>query len=325
MRFAPVAAAVLLPLTASAHHSFSPYRGTETLELQGEVSSVLWRNPHIILELRVESVGGGEEIWLLEGWAATSLRRQGIADGAISVGDSIRVTGPTSRTRDRQLLVRHLNLDGRTIMGGEAVQEELSEEQIAASVVEADGIFRVWSPAPENLGLVSWPDELPLLEQANAAVLRWKYESDEVLRCVPPGMPRAMSLNPRPVEFVDNGDTILLYLEEFDAQRTIHLSNAVPQDTPYSPLGYSVGRWEERSLVVTTTHISYPYFNRDGIPQSREVTVEERFSLSVDDGELGYQITVMDPQTFSEPVTGSKRWVWTPGVERQAYNCAFVE
>jgi len=325
VKFAFVAAALLLPLSMSAHHSFAPYRGNEAREVQGEVVSVLWRNPHIILELRAEGTDGAEEIWLIEGSSATSLRRRGIADGAISVGDRISVTGPPSSLRDRQLLVRQLDVGGRTIIGGEAAHEELSEEQVAASVAGAEGIFRVWSPAAENLGLVSWPNELPLLEQSSAMALRWNPESDEALRCVPPGMPRAMSLNPWPVEFVDNGGTIQLYLEEFDALRTIYMSDAAPLDTAYSPLGYSVGRWEGESLVVTTTHISYRYFNRDGIPQSREVAVEERFSLRANDSELGYQITVTDPQTFSEPVIGSKRWVWTPGVARQDYSCAFVE
>ena len=60
----------------------------------------------------------------------------------------------------------------------------------------------------------------------------------------PPGMP-AMMNNPYPIEFVDDGDRILLRLEEWDGRRVIHLNDDVNVDSqPATPTGYSVGVWK---------------------------------------------------------------------------------
>jgi len=321
-------AVILLGLSArsEAHHSFAPYRGTETRALQGEVVSVLWRNPHITLELRTVDAEGSEEIWLLEGSPVVSLRRQGVPDNAVAIGDQIEASGLPSNLRDRQMLMRELSRDGEIILGGETAQAEIPDERIAANRESASGIFRVWSRVPGTLGLVSWADEFQLRDAASTKQLEWDQQVDDsALRCIPPGMPRAMALNPRPIEFVDNNDSILLHLEEFDGLRTIHLAGASSTEIPFTPLGYSVGRWEEQTLIVVTSRIDYPFFNRDGIPQSKDVRVAERFSLSPDGSELTYEIEVTDPQTFVEPAVGSTTWVWDPGVERQTYDCAFLE
>ena len=62
-------------------------------------------------------------------------------------------------------------------------------------------------------------------------------------------------------------------------------------------------------MIVETAHIDYPLFDRDGVPQSGEVGIAERFTLSDDESELSYQITVTDPATFTEPVVGTKGWI----------------
>ncbi len=87
-------------------------------------------------------------------------------------------------------------------------------------------------------------------------------------------------------------------------------------------LGYSTGRWEnEDTLVVQTTAISYSLFNQAGVPLGNSTEVVERFTLSEDQMRLNYEITVTDPEIFTEPVTGAKYWNWTPGDEILPYNC----
>ena len=76
---------------------------------------------------------------------------------------------------------------------------------------------------------------------------------------------------------------------------------------------------------MRTTRIDYPLFDRLGVPQSDQVAIEERFTLSDNETELAYQITVNDPATFTEPVVGGKVWGWIPGVEIQPYDCAVLE
>ena len=91
-------------------------------------------------------------------------------------------------------------------------------------------------------------------------------------RCEPEGMPRIMR-NPPPFEFVDHGSEISLASELYDLVRTIHMSSAPPPDAPASPLGYSTGRWEGDTLIVTTTQINWPYFDNIGTPQSARVAI----------------------------------------------------
>ncbi|MEE8249909.1 MAG: hypothetical protein V3R59_06720, partial [Gammaproteobacteria bacterium] len=88
-----------------------------------------------------------------------------------------------------------------------------------------------------------------------------------------------------------------------------------------SLLGRSVGRWEGDTLVVETTGINYPHFDKTGIPQTEAVRNDERFSVSADGSRLEYSVTVTDPAIFTEPVVLTKTWVWRPGEELQHYDC----
>ena len=102
--------------------------------------------------------------------------------------------------------------------------------------------------------------------------------------------------------------------------------NASADGEPATPLGYSTGRWEGNTLVVETTLIDWPYIDVVGlatVQQSDGLHLEERFTLSEDDSELVYDITLTDAATFTEPVTANRYmiWRWQPGVEIQPFDC----
>ena len=75
---------------------------------------------------------------------------------------------------------------------------------------------------------------------------------------------------PYPVEFVDEGEQIVMRLEEWDGTRTIYMN---PGDGPpvqeHSPKGISFGRWEGKTLAIFTTYIDYPFLDDLGTPQSK--------------------------------------------------------
>ncbi len=131
-------------------------------------------------------------------------------------------------------------------------------------------------------------------------------------------MPTIMD-QPYPIEFVREGDNILLRIEEYDTRRTIQMDGrAAPTE---SPLGHSVGRWDGTSLVVTTTNMNWPWFNQSGIPQSDESVVVERFTPTEDGARLEYVLTVTDPVNFSEPITQDKYWVYVPAEGVLPFDC----
>ncbi len=134
-------------------------------------------------------------------------------------------------------------------------------------------------------------------------------------------MPNA-NLNPYLIEFIDEGDTIRLRIEEWDAIREIHMSAATAsRNQAPSLLGYSVGRWEGQTLVIETTQVDAPYLDDAGTPQSENAEIVERFTLSENDNRLDYEVTVIDPQYLVEPAIWDASWIWRPGVEVLPFEC----
>ncbi len=320
----------LLPFVTLAHHSLTYFDRDSVRELTGEITRVAWRNPHVSVTLSAE----GEE-WELESLPQITMVRLGVP--RFQVGQRITVFGLVSiRNEPRMRLQNVLLPDGTEVLLEQRLQPRWSDQVIGQGVTEfsnvladsvqpqVSGIFRVWPRTPEAQN-VRWPTDLPLTQYAQSVHARWDRTLDPVLQCEPPGMPRAQSSNPFAIQFVDLGSVIELRMEEFDQVRTIHMLGASIEESPErTPLGYSTGRWEDddNTLLVHTTAISYSLFNQAGIPLGDATEVVERFSLSDDQARLNYEITVTDPEIFTEPVSAAKYWNWTPGDELLPYNCS---
>lgn len=317
---------VALPIVSSAHHSLAEFDRSMLREVEGEVLRVMWRNPHIRFSLRGENEDGEEEIWDLHGFDVNSLDRRNIPHDLVQVGDVIRVSGSLSTRREHHLYVSNLlAASGAEILISPTANPMWSEAVIGlpgsaadTSVAVAEGrtIFRVWSRAAG----VADTRQFPFTTAAVAARSAWDPEDNFAIRCEPEGMPRIMT-NPHPFEFVDQGTTIALRSELYDLTRTIHLTEgAVSEDQPATPLGYSVGRWEGNTLVVSTTHVNWPYFDNMGTPQSEAVEYVERFTPSEDQSRLDYRLTIADPATFTEPAIYERYWL-ALGEGLQRYDC----
>ncbi len=317
-----------LPFTTSAHHSLANFDRTTVPELEGEITRVAWMNPHVAITLNVDGVA-----WELESHPQITMVRLGVP--RLQIGQRITVAGWVSAQDEPRMRLNNLLLpDGTEVLLDRQAQPRWSTEVIGIGVSEfsniradsaqtqVSGIFRVWPRTLEAQG-IRWPTDLPLTPHAQSVYARWDRTQDPALQCEPPGMPRAQAQNPFAIQFVDRGNVIELRMEEFDQVRTIHMSGEVIEENPQrTPLGYSTGRWEDEStLVVRTTAISYTLFNQAGVPLGSSTEVVERFSLSEDQVRLNYDITVIDEEIFTEPVTGAKYWIWMPGDELLPYNC----
>ena len=129
-----------------------------------------------------------------------------------------------------------------------------------------------------------------------------------------------------PVEFLQDGENIVFRLEEYDTVRTIRMNRGTaPEGTPHSPLGYSVGEWDDTTLVVTTTHINSAWVDQLGIPQSTESVLLERFTPSEDGSRLSYELTITDPVYFTEPMTVGKTFLYLPGATVERFDCSDSE
>ena len=330
MRLRAAALGVLvLPSIAAAHHSHGEFSG-ETHQIEGELASVIWRNPHPAFILRLENGDGQDEIWRVQVQGnVNGLRRDGVSGDRFVIGGRVRIAGRLSTRRPTLLLATRARLaDGTEIIlgpdesSGSAVYRGNAEAADPEATDQVRGLFRVWTVASRVR-----TQDLPLNEAARSAKAAWDPLLDDPQRgCRPLGMPGAM-MSPHPIEFLRDADEIIVHLEEWDARRTIY--SASGNSTGYydpSPMGHSVGRWEDNTLVVTTTDIDYPYLDEHGTPQSDAVVVVERFTLSADERSLNWTATVSDPGTLTEPVVAfTTRWEWVPGEEIQPYDCAELD
>lgn len=325
----------LTPVLALGHHSNIEYDFNEIYELQGEVTHVSWRNPHVELSLRTEQNDGEESVWELEATDINSLSRSGLNGEMVKIGDIVRVAGHVSMRRANNLSVSNLLLPNGTeirLRGNPARRwstekhigfERITAEQARAKAGVGQGLFRVWMNAgPITAG--GFPTQLPLTTEARKAQASWDAADDLTMQCITSGMPAAMRLSPpHPIDIAMHDGNIMLRVELFDITRTIHMnSNATVTDQPASALGYSVGRWEDGTLVINTTRINWPFFDHQGIiPQSDTVEVIERLSIGDDENQMIYEITVADPTTFTQPISG--RWImgWRPDMQVEPYEC----
>jgi hypothetical protein len=328
-----------LPGVATAHHSFFGRFDTQTLvELEGEVTEVLWRNPHAYLGVRADGVD-----WEIETSSLTVLKRMGIDAGTIRLGDRIRVAANPPLGDKKEMYARHVLLpDGRELLMNVGLTPRWTRSGVAVGddsllmAREGDGsrpdlgIFRVWSHTrtiarlfPEVTDPTVDINAYPLTPAARARLAEFDRATDNpTANCVPKGMPTIMEA-PYPIEFVrqPSGD-IQLKLEEYDLERVIYMNPAVTRErTEPTPLGDSTGRWDGATLVVTTTRISWPFFSQLGIRQSPAVEIVERFTPSADGSRLDYEMTVTDPETFTRPVVLKQHWLWLPSVKLLPYEC----
>jgi len=330
-----------LPAASSAHHAVAGNYDPQTvIEVEGEVTSLLMRNPHPQITLRVVTETGEVQDWEMATTALSNMRRWQIDPSFIQVGDTIRVAGnPAIRIEHGLYISNVLTSEGEEVLLGGNVQPiwtnqtiEMSESRrrgVGDTSAPELGIFRVWSTVdnipmlmPRNIGRTP-EGRANLTEAALQAVDSFVWARDNPLRnCALKGMPLIMEA-PYPFEFLQDGENILWHNEEFDTFRTIDMSpDASPEGQPDSLLGYSVGRWEdERTLVVATAGVNWGHFDGQGIPASTSLEALERFTLSPQGDRLDYSITLSDPVYLIEPMTFGKHWVWYPDAEVGVYDC----
>jgi hypothetical protein len=328
---------------ALAHHSFIGRFDLATVaELEGVVTDLAWRNPHTVLNVRTTGADGAATDWSIETSSLTVLRRMGLEENTIKVGDRIKVAGNPSASGKKEMYARNVLLpDGRELLLNVGLKPRWTQNAVGdESLLMAQqgdpsapelGIFRVWSHTraiarlfPEATDPSFDIQSYPMTPAARATLAKFDRARDNpIANCVPKGMPTIMEA-PYPIEFVHaaNGN-VRLKIEEYDLERTIDIhATAPPAGTAATPLGYSVGRWDGKTLVVTTTRVSWPWFSQLGIPQSPSVAIAERFTPTADGSRLDYEMTVTDPVNFTRPVVLSTHWFWLPNVHLMPYHCA---
>jgi hypothetical protein len=97
---------------------------------------------------------------------------------------------------------------------------------------------------------------------------------------------------------------VVLHESPNSPNRTVFLDGRdLPQDPNPTYMGYSVGRWEGDTLVVTTSGFNDKgWLDSAGHPQTESLRVTERYHRR-DFGHLDWDITIEDPKVFTKPFT----------------------
>jgi hypothetical protein len=339
MKFITLLGFLAISVSAVAHHNPNVHfdRNAEA-EILGVLTDVKWRSPHVQLTVLVSEDDGREVRWTLDEDSHIALLRRGVTRDQYRVGELIRVAGfPGRRNPNAMFVTNTLLADGRELVAGQSSGPRWGEELViseasyqatllANASANPSGLFRVWShdlTGDLEGGVVRglWNDDYPLTEYARTIQASWDEIADNPYMYCQNAMPAIMD-SPNPIEFVQEDGDILLRHEELGVVRRINMG-AVPANPAPNPYGISMGRWEGDTLVATTTDLDWPWFDQAGIPQSEELELIERFSISEDNRHLNYSVTVTDPSVFSEPIVLERRWLSVPGERLRSYECGW--
>jgi hypothetical protein len=140
--------------------------------------------------------------------------------------------------------------------------------------------------------------------------------------CMPPGIPRVNGV-PFPQKIVQLPDEIIILYETRWTFRQIHMDGRAPiADAQPTWMGYSVGHWEDETLVVTTSGFNEKtWLDDDGHPHTEAMKVTERMRRP-DVGHLVVEITIEDAKAYTKPWTVRQTFDLLPGSDLLEYVCS---
>jgi hypothetical protein len=309
-------------LHASAHHAFSTeFMEDEEGRVEGTVTKVWWANPHIRYDVDMRLPDGSIEQWSLHPPGnLPSYRRENWTPDTLKAGDKVVATGNLGRFGAKKLYATCMQLEsgralGRCVTPG-AVTQITADPDIDHTYQHNDyavDISGFWDNRFQFQTTVDdlQPKPMPMTPATAALYAGRSFGDDPVLRCQPAGLPRIFG-SPYPVEVVDAGTHYLMVWLQDNTPRRIYMDGreALP-DQPLSSMGFSKGRWEDRTLVIDTTHLLPLWIDGSGYPLTGgdDTRIEERWTVAADGLSMQRTMTIHD-SAYTQPLLrtrGSQR------------------
>jgi hypothetical protein len=145
---------------------------------------------------------------------------------------------------------------------------------------------------------------------------------DPTARCLPPGIPRGVTLGLFPQQIVQTPQQIVILYEYMNTFRVIPLNAKHPDDIIPGYMGNSVGHWEGDALVVDVTGFNdKTWLAGTGTFHSDALHIVERYTR-VDKDQINYEATMDDPNVFTKPWTIHSSIMLREGTRIQESVCA---
>jgi hypothetical protein len=145
---------------------------------------------------------------------------------------------------------------------------------------------------------------------------------DPDAHCLPQGLPKLGYVS-YPWKLVETESGFAILYETFTFWRQIFTDGRTVDPTAKpSWMGYSTGRWEGDSLVVTSTGFNgKSWLDQLGRPTTDKLRVTERFTRT-HYGHMRIDVTVDDPGAYTAPWSASQVVHLRPGWEPLEFICA---
>jgi len=210
----------------------------------------------------------------------------------------------------------------RTASG--AVNLSAPAPRTSSGTIDLSGVWQTDVKYNFNLAADLKPEDVPMLPSARAL---YEARQDNLGKddpdgfCLPPGIPRVNGV-PFPTKIIQTPTVIVMLYETRTTFRQVFLdSHAVAPDPQPTWMGYSTGRWDGDTLVVTTVGFNDKTWLDDaGHPHSEAMRVTERIRRP-DFGHLVVEITIDDPKSYARPWTVTQEFRLDPDNELLEYSC----
>lgn len=175
----------------------------------------------------------------------------------------------------------------------------------------------IWVTAPGGSGIARFT--MDLTAEAQAWVDGFDTELDlPSQRCVSSGLFRRFTSN---VEIM-KGESHFTFLYSVGEARRIYTDGRIPPASQFpTPLGYSTGTWEGRTLVVRTTHLQPTVRGYRGEPISQDAFFEERYTFGENGETLSGLLVLHDPVNYRKPPMRRRVWRRDPQAEFTLVSC----
>ncbi len=305
-----------------AHHAFvtefdPDLEGT----VEGRVTEVIWANPHIRYGVEMQMPDGSVEEWFLQPPGnLPTYRRENWFENTVQVGDHVRATGNLGRDGIKRLYATCIYLEsgrrlGRCVASG-TVEEIIADPGIDYTVTPNDyevDISGYWINRYRFRATVDdfEPRPMPLTSESRAIYESRQFGDDHVLRCLAPGLPRIFG-SPYSMEVLDGGTHYFMIFLQNNSPRWVWMDGRTAEDNhPLTSMGFSAGRWEDRTLIIETTHLEPGWLDGSGYPMSGGdgTRIVERWTVAADGLTMDRIMTIHD-EMYTEPLVrtrGSQR------------------
>lgn len=167
------------------------------------------------------------------------------------------------------------------------------------------------------------PDEIRPWAAAQYKQHQENFRRDtDGIACLPPGPKAGIAVGNFPLKILQMPNLIAVLYEYHTIFRQIFVDGrALPPDANPTWMGYSVGKWDGDTLVVTTAgYNDRTTLDLAGHPHTEALRVTERYHR-IDYGHIDLQVTFDDPKAYTRPWTQRVKLDLMPDGDLIEYVC----